>query len=176
MGDNATPVFVEQEIIFTGTPAQFLSLVDTYEERRQWSRRGGTKLHVFDNRVEIWALTPDHAGTIVPHDLPGGRSLVVFWTTPHEWPAVEPYWREVLAELDRLNCIEGTAAQPPAAPEPKRRTRSTSNQTDANAREALRLYEDLAMTQEQIAERLSVSVKTVQRWLNRARKLNNRTK
>lgn len=55
---------------------------------------------------------------------------------------------------------------------PKRRGRS--RETDQNARTAKSLYEEGGLSQTAIAERFGVTVKTVQRWLKRAKQLDKK--
>ncbi len=69
------------------------------------------------------------------------------------WPEIEPQ----LDTLARKARVKGNV-------------RGTSSVTDANAREAARLYSE-GLTEEAIAERMAVSVRTVKRWRKRARDL-----
>ncbi len=86
-------------------------------------------------------------------------------------PAFEAYLRADEEVIAALLAEDSSAAPSPAlAPEQRRRARGTSAETDRNATEARRLF-DGGLTQAQIAERMSVSLSTVKRWLRRAREL-----
>ena len=67
-------------------------------------------------RPAKWWTRNDLNTGIVAQALPNQRSLLVLWCEDQDWPEIEPYWLELIAELRRLGCIESAEAELPAEP------------------------------------------------------------
>ena len=84
-------------------------------------------------------------------------------------PAYDAYLREDEQVIAELLAAPGNE-DPAPAPSQGRRKRGKSAETDRNANEARRLWGE-GLTQAQIAERMTVSMSTIKRWLKRARQM-----
>ena len=134
--------FIEREKVYLGTPAQFIAATVLYDSRMLL--RHGNKGHFcyafYSNsppselassaRIEIrpaklWTRQDLDTG-IAAQTLPNQRSLLVLWCKDRDWPEIEPYWLDLIAELSRLGYIEAGEAElvvakpEPVAPKPRR--------------------------------------------------------
>ena len=101
----------EHEAIFKGSAADFVRFVDDFESRRDFN--SSTVFHLprylpesSRGFVHIYPPDSDGEGMIEAYSLPGERSILVCRTHEDTWSEIEPYWRDLLAELQRLGLIE----------------------------------------------------------------------
>ena len=125
-------------------------------------------------KINIWPAASfpvrPNAG-IAAQTLPNRRSLLVLWCEEQDWPEIEPYWLELIAELRRLRCIE--SEEPPKSAKPatkstKRRPGRQHQFTEQERREICEEYLSLGggMGQNQfMSERYGMSGRTLRDWL-----------
>ena len=121
----------EHEAIFKGSAADFVRFVDDFESRRDFN--SSTVFHLprylpdsSRGFVHIYPPDSDGEGMIEAYSLPGERSILVCWTHEDTWSEIEPYWRDLLAELQRFGLIE--------EPKPKRGGGSVPEKLEERAR------------------------------------------
>jgi hypothetical protein len=160
------------------TPADLARVIE--DEAPEWAP-------LPDNTSNVWRWRIDGArqtvwrapgcGWLQALATPDGARLEVF--LPHV--LVYPYgatiarraWHDLQERLIDLGWLVEDEEDKPARDEAieKHRARGTSAATDADARQAARLYA-MGLTEAQIAERMTVSERTVKRWRKRVRDTN----
>lgn len=119
---------VEREAVYLGTPRQFVTAAEIFGWRlygqgieRQLGTRYGVDADMHmggqwlpaDTREPVLAFVNLRGlGHIMAQQIGNERTLLLcFCEDDAAWPFVEPWWLDLLAELARLECIEGDAPE-----------------------------------------------------------------
>jgi hypothetical protein len=182
---DAETATIEEELVVQRTPAQLADMVEELDKSLQERGCIDHTVYIIDRkqdsaRVEIF-IYPEGKSFAFGHDKskPYGRlsaqehhtgtALVRLSCRKEHWPAVEPWWERLRAELERLGYLtNGTG-------EKRTSTRPGPKPTlaPALARIACEFYETFSgnpgVTQERIAEFAGVPVSTFKDYLRRHR-------